>query len=845
MHLDSASSGPAAGGRDRLDAAPVAISLSEAPVAFPTVTKDRHEVFAPHMGDTDRRRWPYKSIWRDPLRRREPKAVARPPFRGPLRVATFNVGMMSTFIDKWDRDKDKFGAITEGIVNLFMTDEDAVALGDQLANRLLAAPYDIVVLNELFHADARAQVRRRLTDPNLADGVRYPWVRHGFGAEERTPPGNPQPMPWDVTPDWGLFPDIDGNAIGALRSLLDDSGLFIASRLKLEDFILEGRTTDWAFCRYSSAAGIDAACPKGAAAVVVRPPDRRNLVVAFTHMQADYGADDSHPHVRRDQIEQLMWLARGVGDAASSTDVLVMGDLNIRGEVPASDAGAHSPEWMDAFGPAGQLSQFGPDGWLDGACGPADSAGVPAPGHFDPQPTHPGGLDATGDEERLDYIVAGHLAPRGASDRTIGVQHLMIGTNLHDGLIFPETPIGLSPVDLTAPRGMAPLSDHFGVNAIVGDHREASSPRSAINCTPVLGSGSSSAQESRSFDNVGHGNLRWVWLEPGAYRIVVSQNIGHPIPPVDLEVYDPTDLSASLVDVMPPAPTPVDLREGIRFPAVNHPLLVRFHGRVKTVNEIGITVRLILGATPDDAVPLSPWMPTAAMAWPTPQQGGDADRARWFEVLLKNPDPGTEQTIELIAVDAAGATLPVRFETFPKTSIQTPAADLQTPHVVLSPGEEHVVTGTADSHRRFLVRALPDVSVQDVETVVEVRSDLCFLEGAGFIALDETGADWSGADEISWSVKSDLQTVALTGSEDDVDTGESYAMVGRVAFREHVHVAITEDGGLAGDEKASFSLPGGTPADQLDMHRATLPDDVKDGEYGLVFSWTRTLRNAD
>ena len=108
--------------------------------------------------------------------------------------------MMSTFIDKWDHDKDHFGAITEGFVNLFLTDEDAVALGNKLADRLLAAPYDIVVLNELFHADARAQVARRLTDAGLPDGVRYPWVRHGFGAEERTPPGNPQPMPWDMTP---------------------------------------------------------------------------------------------------------------------------------------------------------------------------------------------------------------------------------------------------------------------------------------------------------------------------------------------------------------------------------------------------------------------------------------------------------------------------------------------------------------------------------------------------------------------------------------------------------------------------------------------------------------------
>lgn len=730
-----------------------------------------------------------------------------------------------------------------GIRKSFPDDQDAVALGNQLADRLLAAPYDIVVLNELFHADARAQLKLRLADANLPHGVRYPWVRHGFGGEERTPSGNPQPMPWDVTPDWGPFPDIDGNFIGALRSLLDDSGLLIASRLKLQTFELEGRTTDWAFCRYSSTTKIDSACPKGAAAVVVRPPGRRNLVVTFTHLQADYDANEVNSAVRRDQIAQLMWLARGVGEAAQSSDVLVMGDLNIRGEVPADDAGAHTSEWIDAFGPDGQLSQFGPDGWQEGACGPAGSGGVPAPGHFDSQPSHPGALETTGDEQRLDYILAGHLRPRGASDRTIGVQHLMIATNLHDGLISPETPIGLSPVDLAAPRGEVPLSDHFGLNAIVGDAGEASSPRVAKDCTPVLAPGSGAADFSHTFYEVGHGNLRWAWLEPGAYRIAVSQNIGNPIPPVDLEVFDPTDMSASLVDVMPPGPTPLDSRMGTRFPAVNHPLLVRLHGRAEVVNDIGISVRLILGATSDDAVPISPWMPTAAMAWPTPQQGGDADRARWFEVLLKNPEPGIDQTIEFVAVDAHDVGLPVRFELYPHTSIQTPAAGLPQPAVTLSPGVKHVVSGTSDSDRRFLVRALPNRSMQDDETVIEVRSDLCFLLGAGFTALDETGPDWSGADEIDWSVKSDLQASAVTGSNSDVDTGESQNMTGRIAFRDHVDVIITEDGGLAGNEKAVFSLPGRTPVDQKDMHRAKLPDDVKDGEYGVIFTWTRRLRN--
>jgi len=51
------------------------------------------------MGHTELRLW---RGWVHQLvgfGRREPVTTVRPPFRGPLRVATFNVGMMSTFID--------------------------------------------------------------------------------------------------------------------------------------------------------------------------------------------------------------------------------------------------------------------------------------------------------------------------------------------------------------------------------------------------------------------------------------------------------------------------------------------------------------------------------------------------------------------------------------------------------------------------------------------------------------------------------------------------------------------------------------------------------------------------
>lgn len=763
--------------------------------------------------------------------------MTRPTARGPLRVATFNVGLMSTFVRNWDRNKDYGGAVLEGLTNLFLTDHDAAVHGRRIARRLLDAPYDVVVLNELFHADARAALVEMLTDPGLAVGVRYPWVRGGFGAEERTPAsGNPEPMPWDVVPDPGPFGDVDGAAVGALRALLDDSGLMVVSRLPLRPFVLDGTPTDWAFARYSASAGIDALCPKGAAAVVVQLPGQ-DVVVVFTHLQAD-DEDDAHRGVRRSQLAQLVWLARGVGEATNVRDVLVLGDLNVRGEVVSEVAGEqHLGEYDEVFDPEGVLGQLGEDGWSDGACAPGASA---VPGRFDPQLSHPA------DAQRLDYVVPGRLdGLRGRSDRLLTVQHLMIAANLDDGVVSPESPIGLGPGDLAAARGHVYLSDHVGVNAIVGRGSPHSAPRVALDCTPPVDLTDPSPSADARFEGVRHGELRWLLLEPGAYRIAV---LGHldPAQPVDLEVYSPTDLSRPLADVMPEDPSPVDQRRGTRYPAVDHPLLVRLHSRTLAVDELGATVHRILGATPGDAVPLRPWTPTALMPWPTPAQGGRPDGARWFEVLLDPPDPGTVQAVTFRLHDD-GRPLAGTFDVFPGTTIETPATALVDPEASLPPGVGVAVVGSSAGQRRFLVRVTPHPAQRDGQAVVQVESDLRWLVSASFVALDETGPDWSGADEISWTLTSDLHPpgALLHGSEDDVDTNEAFEMPipGPLAFREHVTVVLRERAGAGADETATLVLPGEEPPDVVSRVTATLPDDVKDGTYGVDFTYSSVLRH--
>jgi hypothetical protein len=763
---------------------------------------------------------------------------------GPLRVATFNVGLMSTFIRNWDRNKDYVGAVLEGLVNLFLSDADATVMGRRVARRLLQSPYDLVVLNEIFHADARDSLVAALSDPSLPAGVRYPWILTGFGAEERTPAsGNPYPMPWDVTPDLGPFSDLDGLAVGALRSLLDDSGLLVASRLPLRQFTLGGQPTTWGFARYSATAGIDALAPKGAASVVLDIPGGTSVVVAFTHLQADYDEDTVHSAVRAAQLEQLVWLARGVGSATNTRHVLVMGDLNIRGEVPPDSPGEHQSEYDSVFAPSGMLGRLGPDGWRTGACAPA-VGGDPEPGRFDLGVSHPGS------QQRLDYVVVGRFDGYDPLLRSLAVQHLMLADNLHDGELAPDSPIGLGPSGLRAPRGHVLLSDHIGLNAVIGEVGAHATPALAAAATPPSGTTGVPPETMTVFDGVPEGDLRWLLLEPGAYRI--SAGGDGLTEPVDVEVYRPTDLAAALADVMPPDPSPVDVRMGARYPAVDHPLLVRLHARNPGVDRLWTRVRRIIGATPDDAVPLRPWTPTAPTPWPTPAQGGRPDKARWFEVVLDPPSPAVEQSVSIhvrgaATPDGEGPPLGAHVDVYLRTTIGTPEAALGAPDATLASGVDQLtVTGTDDHDRRFLIKVVPDDPQADA--VIELRSNLCFLLGASFVALDETGIDWSGEDEIRWRLTSDLHPpgTVLGGYEGDVDTGEAYDMPtgGALAFSTAVTVTLSEDAGLAPTESATLTLlPDPGTVDKPARVTATLPDDVRDGTYGVDYLWTRVLRN--
>ena len=108
--------------------------------------------------------------------------------------------------------------------------------------------------------------------------------------------------------------------------------------------------------------------------------------------------------------------------------------------------------------------------------------------------------------------------------------------------------------------------------------------------------------------------------------------------------------------------------------------------------------------------------------------------------------------------------------------------------------------------------------------------------------------DWTGEDQINWRLVSDLHPAgtSLSGYEDDVDTGEAYDMPTGVplAFSASVTVTLSEDAGLAATESATLTLlPNPDAIDQVTRVTATLPDDLRDGTYGVEYTWSRVLRH--
>ncbi|MDJ0973683.1 MAG: endonuclease/exonuclease/phosphatase family protein [Planctomycetota bacterium] len=183
-----------------------------------------------------------------------------------------------------------------------------VARAERIATRLVATPApDVIVLLEVFDEPARRVFARRLAPTH----------------------------PWIVS---------KAQVRGGLR---EDSGLFLASRLPIVERGLP-RAAFHPFRARGPATEADYWVAKGVLGVELRAGPAQSLCLLAAHLQADDRRIGEHAAVRARQLAEVDRFARTfVAGVPSSRrrSVLLVGDLNVRGEAGAAGALRPTPEY--------------------------------------------------------------------------------------------------------------------------------------------------------------------------------------------------------------------------------------------------------------------------------------------------------------------------------------------------------------------------------------------------------------------------------------------------------------------------------------------------------------------
>lgn len=440
--------------------------------------------------------------------------------------------------------------------------------------------------------------------------------------------------------------------------------------------------------------------------------------------------------------------------------------------------------------------------------------------------------------------------PSGRDGRGVAVQHLSVAAELlTPPLSEPTTTaIGLAPLDLAAAAGSGRISDHLGISAIVGTRSEASSPVAAKTVSLIAQlPGDPPAPRLVEFTGVRNGELRWLLLRAGSYLLTTNGSILPPLPNTFVQVYKPSNLSRPL-HILPPR----EGEEGFRLASSAADQFVRL-SRFAPSGTATISANLepLHGATQWTSIPLDPWQPSAFLYWPQDHSTNAPIGSRWHELRFDSwpTAPGVAQQITLHAfARTASGDAPARviFELYADADYATDLANppripvrVETDDTGATPPFAILVE---DGPVSMIAVMTSTTGVQE-QVAVEFRSDLTGLTVAMFTALDETGSDWPGSDEIAWTVRSDLSTIpAVSGVQQNVHTDprRMYPMLAdMLVFRDSVSIELEELG--AGKKTAAhYVLPAANEDPDTDHHQdKRIPDFAGSGLYRATYRWTR------
>ncbi|MBK8716992.1 MAG: endonuclease/exonuclease/phosphatase family protein [Deltaproteobacteria bacterium] len=497
--------------------------------------------------------------------------------------------------------------------------------GDHLVERIIAADYDFIVLNEVFDAD----LQEILTD-GLAE--RYPYYVEYLDAGDLEDSGLAlyskfafDPLP---EPVFAIDPR-DCEASGATIHV-------VPADPNTVPYDYDQDCESVGFIEFDACNDDDCFASKGVGLVRLHHPvTGESINVLFTHTQASY-IPAGHPHeqaeiadakdwfsTRDAQLDDAERLLRGsIGDSAVDRElVFMLGDLNIDGDLVDPDYGDNYTvynienlhEWVYQFANAGSFfTDVLHDAWA------FENAPVDPSGHFDRGITNVTAWGGQSDGARLDYILTKPSA--GCA------QHMTLARNLDWGAPYIET--GMGPAGIGS-GGTDEISDHVGVNLDWNVRTTACSPATAVLLDPAPGQ---LHQVTRTLDQPG--TMKWFRFdEPGTYSFELQTSSG-----AEFRVYEAIDLTTPVVNYKAET-TELHFRRddfvGKEFRISSAPFYVRVFHPDRTQTNVEFTLRTVQHdcLTIDTACALRPG-DALAHDLPANPTGGLGNEA-WFELCTE------------------------------------------------------------------------------------------------------------------------------------------------------------------------------------------------------------------
>lgn len=731
-----------------------------------------------------------------------------------VRMVTLNTRLLPEFLDD------------------FCCVEDNVWRANRFADAILAAGYEIVILNEAFDEDAKGVFVKRLGD---------------------------------IYRSYVEKVDLAGD--------LEDSGLMLFSRFPFEplpydtfiggstllDYVLGSVTASSEGSSWDQVAAIvypkepyccDEDCRSAKSAALVRvknPVTGRLLNIAFTHTQASYGSGDCQCEVgaRDMQLAVLKALIQGsLGNDFNTQDTFLFGDLNIDGDqanwdyphdqndgyVAGNACTSHCLwEWILRFGSAGA---FFHDEMVDAwAYLQSPKQGGMYDWNFDRGRTQ--GLPIA--TERLDYALW-HAGTRTA------IQHLTLAEPL---------------------RQLGPylLSDHVGVCVDFN----AESPY----CNPL--EARVPAMDALNQGRIQHpGSMQWFRIEDkGAYLFGVEGE------GIQYNVYEQLDMTTPASSYYDESGTikiaglyPINI-EGANYCLPEPPYYIRvFHENRQQTADYVFAAHRCNGASKDDAIALLPsddWYEYTMPPW----TALNADDMAWFEFHIEKTDTGQPQhlrfrVVGILSPDNADMQVRADDGTTVLAEATVPEPDPDAPYNV--PNRKRLIVEIKDEglvEGRYYLCVKRQV-VEPLGFFIGWDTDLTVLHGnvvpgAGYLMMDcntETDPGIDDLDEIYLNVRSDNQDFQLgtyLGQFDDDYPLVLDTIIPPLRFVNYVDIELwdSEEGEpyYGAPDYFIFSI-GALPRNQREAFNQPMsiayedetcfaPNDA--GEYSISYNLSRTL----